>query len=264
MREVDRVLARGRGRWGANLYDLELVINIATRTDSTGRHSQSITSFDLLIGDPAGGRRTFQSDDQRAEYWQQMTAGTWIDELPRDPGDGDSDAGLTGLVAGEALIRRSFATESQRAKFIEKWMQDLALNWLDEPEERERRHPLASIIGEDLVSVSFVRDWAQLHFGGPPLNLYVWPRLHHGSTLLQRKDSGYADTLISLINARVTAVDELLDLGLALDFDTDVRLTIPLDGTDATGPEIAEFAGPDGHMVWRPGDEPIDWIRPPS
>ena len=264
MRDADRVVARGRGLWGVNVYDLEMVSNVVTREDSTGSHAQSITSYDLLVGDPAGGKRTLETNEQRAEYWQQLSDGTWLSGRSPDLLDHAVGVGRGRVVAGDALIRRSFATEPERAAFVEKWVRDLVLDWFDEPQERERRHPLASLVGSDLVFVTFVRDYVQLNFGGPPLNLYVWPRLHRASAVLKREAPGYADALIGLINAHVTAVDELLDLGLVLDFETGLRLTVPLDGTDTVGPEVAEFAGPDGFMVWRPGDEPIDWIPQPS
>ena len=43
-----------------------------------------------------------------------------------------------------------------------------------------------------------------------------------------------------------------------------LRLRRALPDAGEVCPEVAEFAGPDGFMVWRPGDEPIDWIPRPQ
>ncbi len=270
MRDIDYVTARGRGTWGANRYDVELAMNVVTRENSTGQRSQTLTSYDLLVGGPAGGKRTLETDEQRNEYWQQLSDDTWLASAPGLDAETIArpevvvGAGRGRAVAGDALIRRNFATESERTSFIEKWFRDLALDSLAQPEGRERRHVLASLVGKDLESAWFVRDYVQLRFDSPPLNLYVWPRIHCAGAVLKRDDLGYADALVGLIDAHLISVDELLDFGLVLDFDTDVRVTVPLDGTDLVGPEVAEFAGPDGFMVWRPGDEPIDWIAQPQ
>ena len=96
--------------------------------------------------------------------------------------------------------------------------------------------------------MTFVRDDVQLMFGGGTLSLYVWPRVRQARAVLEHGDAGYADALIGLIDTHVTGVDEFLDLGLVLDFANGVRLAIPLDGTDLTGPEIAMYS--DGGVQW--------------
>ena len=199
MREIDRVTARGRGRWGSNAYGVELATSSATRSYSTGHRSQTIKSFDVVFDDPAIGRR-------------------------------------------------GFATESERSAFMHEQFSDLTLETLDVPEERERPHPLAAGVGAHLEAVTFVRDYVQLVFGGGTLSLYVWPRVRHARVVLERGSAGYADALIGLIDTQVSAVDEFIDLGLVLDFANGVRLAIPLDGTDLTGPEIAMYS--DGGVQW--------------
>jgi hypothetical protein len=138
------------------------------------------------------------------------------------------------------------------------------LDPVDPPEQRERPHPVADQVGEELAFVTFVRDYVQLSFDGPPLNLYVWPRIHREATVLKRPDAGYTDALIGLINTPLAAVDELLDYGLVLDFADGTRLTVPLDGTELVGSEVAEYVDkrPERWMVGRPGDEPIEWLTP--
>jgi hypothetical protein len=261
MDDIEYVSARGRGRWGANLYQVELLKNVVTRTSSTGRDRHSITAYHVLIGDRTAERRVFETDDERTEYWQQATSGTWFERFERDK----PDLGLGARVsAGDAVVRRGFDTEEERSAFLSRWMPDLDLEPLEPPELRYRRHALASVVGEDLVFVTFVRNYVQLNFGGPSMNFYVWPRIRRDGMVLRRPDPGYADSLLALINVHVVAVDELLDLGLVIEFEDDTRLTLPLDGTDTEGPEVAEFPGPDGYMVWRPEDEPVRWLGEPD
>jgi hypothetical protein len=84
----------------------------------------------------------------------------------------------------------------------------------------------------------------------------VWPRIPAGGTVLERPDGGYADALLVLIGHRLVVADELLDLGLVLDFDDGTRLAVPLDGTDAEGPEVAWFDGEPGGL-WTCGEPPF-------
>lgn len=211
MRDLDLITARGHGVWGER-YDIEVITNQTTRHDWSGHHSQTITSYDLLILDLRVGRRRFDS-------------------------------------------------EAKREAFLAHFFEDVALHAVEPPESADRPHPLAELIGEGLSSVTFVVDYVQLRFNGPPLNLYVWPRIRTRGHILQRPDARYAGTLIGLIGVRVSAVDELLDQGLALDFDDGTRLTIPLDGSELVGAEVAEYTNRRSQetMVWRPGDEPIAW-----
>lgn len=152
---------------------------------------------------------------------------------------------------------RSFESEAERTAFISESFSELSLENLDPPEEDVAPHLLDQVLGEELAAITFVRDYVQLSFDSPPLNLYVWPRLCGGASVLHRADSGSADALLALIGRRPVAVDELLDLGLVLDFEGGVRLAVPLDGTDAAGPEVAWFGGDSGG-VWDAGDPPFD------
>ena len=65
---------------------------------------------------------------------------------------------------------------------------------------------------------------------------------------LKPGDLGYADALVGQIGATLTGSDELLDLGLILEFDNDVQLTVPLD--EAPFPEAARFDGRESRRIW--------------
>lgn len=162
-----------------------------------------------------------------------------------------------GLHCSEPVGWRYFGSDrSARESFIADSFTELDLQELDPPEDRVPPQPFESVIGEELSSVEFVRDYVQLRFDSPPLNLNVWPRIHASGTVRRRTDAGYADALLALIGRRLVRADELLDLGLALDFDDGTRLAVPLDGTEARGPEVAWFDGEPGGL-WTSGEPPF-------
>ena len=82
---------------------------------------------------------------------------------------------------------------------------------------------------------------------------------HLDGRILRRATAGDVDVLVGRILTPVTGVDELLDLGLVIDLAGDTRLSVPLDGTDPVGPEVAEYE----EHIWRPGDEPSARRPPP-
>ena len=171
---------------------------------------------------------------------------TTYDVLPADPAGGS----------------RTFRSTTDRETFLADSFSELQLTQVDPAEERERAHPLGELIGTDLAAVHFVRDYVQLQFDDALLYAYVWPRVHRDGSVLHHGQPGFNDALIQLIDQRVTGVDEVLDLGLVLDLDNGaVRLTIPLDGTDLVGPEIAELAGKGGLFVWQ-ADGDVPWFPP--
>lgn len=148
-----------------------------------------------------------------------------------------------------------FEDDAARSAFIERSFSAIEVRQVSDA-PRAPALPFDDVIGNELAAVTFVRDYLQLSFDSPPLTLWVWPRIHREETVLRRGDAGYAESLIALIGRRLVAADELLDLGLTLDFEERTRLTIPLDGTDCNGPEVAMFDGHPGGF-WQPGSPPF-------
>jgi hypothetical protein len=150
---------------------------------------------------------------------------------------------------------RHFDSDDARAAFIEQSFSELEVQSVtDDP--RVPPGALDEIVGEKLSSVTFVLDYLQMSFDGPPLTLWVWPRIHRSGGDLRRDDLGYADVLLALIGKLIVGVDEVLDRGLTLDFDDGTRLSVPLDGTDSVGPEVAMFNG-EHSRVWMTGEPPF-------
>ncbi|WP_433567536.1 hypothetical protein ACQP1O_21460 [Nocardia sp. CA-151230] len=114
---------------------------------------------------------------------------------------------------------------------------------------------LARLIGLELASVVFVRDYLQLDFDGPRLSCYVWPTIDADGITRSLGDPGYRDTLCALISQTVVSTQEAVGTGLVLRFAIGA-LSIHPTPEELEGPEIAMLAGfPDRAWgVWRPGE----------
>jgi hypothetical protein len=175
----------------------------------------------------------------------------WTDSL----GLRSAEAVTYKLVCSDPVGPRFFEDERAREDFVQKSFSEIAVELVD-PEVRVPPEPLDAVVGEELASITFVRDYVQMSFDSPPLTLWVWPRLHRLGEVLERHHPAYTDALLGLIGKQLVATDEFLDLGLTLDFDDGTRLSVPLDGTDANGPEAAMFNGEPGGL-WPAGGPPF-------
>ncbi|MFG2044964.1 hypothetical protein [Dactylosporangium sp. NPDC048998] len=118
---------------------------------------------------------------------------------------------------------------------------------------------LAALIGEELASVIFIRDYVELDFDGPRLSVYVWPRVAVGTDIRRISDPGYRDALCALIGHTVTSSTESGEVGLVIDFGPG-SVEIKPRPSEVERPEIAMLRGfADGPewMVWRPGEGPF-------
>ncbi len=119
---------------------------------------------------------------------------------------------------------------------------------------------LLILVGEELASVIFVRDYLQLDFDGPRLSLFVWPQVAVDAEVRRMGDRGYRDALCTLIGHTVLSVAERTDAGLVIDFGLGSVVTNP-EPAELSGPEIAMLRGLGDRapwMVWRPGESPFD------
>ena len=111
----------------------------------------------------------------------------------------------------------------------------------------------SSLVGADLSTVAFVRDYVEFHFDGPVLRSLTDPVVQAGGRTVVRADEGWRDALCDLINATVLGVRIVDDVSIELDFsgedanpDAGRRLTVPLDQDSLVGPEAAHFMPADG------------------
>jgi hypothetical protein len=119
---------------------------------------------------------------------------------------------------------------------------------------------LPSLVGRELASVTFVRDYLQLDFDGPRLSVFTWPEVTRGARSQSISNPDYRNSLCSLIGHPVRAVTEDSETGLAIRFEPG-SVVIKPSPSEVEGPEIALLntdADDTGWMVWRPGEYPFD------
>jgi hypothetical protein len=172
------------------------------------------------------------------------TARTWSDS------DGGRNLSRTTweVHLPQPLGDRRFASEQERDAFLTTSFTELALH--DEPwgEARPGGHQLAGLLGARLDAVTSLEGTLELRFGGLQVYLHAHPDVRVNGSV---EPAAGADRLTALVGARLAGVDELLDLGLVLDFDDGTRLTVDL----REGPwPLVEFSGT--WAQWGPGSLP--------
>jgi hypothetical protein len=109
----------------------------------------------------------------------------------------------------------------------------------------------ASVVGEELNTVSFVMDYVEFGFNGPVLRALTSPIVDIGGERPRFPAPGSRDALCDLIGRTVRAVDEREEISLTLELTGGARLTIPLDYASRVGPEAMHFHCPGAPlMVW--------------
>lgn len=86
--------------------------------------------------------------------------------------------------------------------------------------------------GRDLGSVTLIRDYIQLNFDGPYLNIYTRPELGFSGLIIKQNDSGFYDSLSKLIGKKVVSASEFPGICLMLNFEGDVFLRISVKSED--------------------------------
>jgi hypothetical protein len=99
---------------------------------------------------------------------------------------------------------------------------------------------LGTLVGHDLSSVTFVRDYVQLAFDGPGVNAYTMPTVTSGSESLTPGQPGYRDSLCRQIGCRVERTDAD-DRRVSIIFENGTMVSISLRDDDYHGPEALEF-----------------------
>lgn len=91
----------------------------------------------------------------------------------------------------------------------------------------------------ELSGVTFVRDYLQLQFDGPWLNVYVWPRILTQSGAMEPETQSYRDALCALIGKSVEEAVEEPKTRLSVRFSDNSVLEISLRQGDRSTPEAA-------------------------
>lgn len=110
---------------------------------------------------------------------------------------------------------------------------------------------LEQLKGRDLSAVTFVRDYLQLQFDGPFLNVFVWPRILVSAKTFSFGMPEYRDVLCAQIGKAVGGVAVKADLNFCLYFTDGSIIEISLRPELRKGPESVVFQdGAGGFGVW--------------
>lgn len=111
-------------------------------------------------------------------------------------------------------------------------------------------NPFESVIGREVASITFVRDYVQIGFDGPVLTAVTWPELSATAKVWTTEATNYRDVLCSTIGQRVTSAG-VTDREIVVELEQGVRIVVSLRPEDRIGSDSAYFdddAG--GHWVW--------------
>ncbi len=117
------------------------------------------------------------------------------------------------------------------------------------------------LIGSELYSVVFVRDYVQLYLDAEPglpaqgnwqiiVNLYVLPTLRAPSIALSSGDLGWADALRTLIDKKIASVALNPGVELTISFDTGEELHVSLRPGDRSDPSYEAIEVMHGPAFW--------------
>jgi hypothetical protein len=106
----------------------------------------------------------------------------------------------------------------------------------------------SEIIGEELISVSFVQDYLVLDFDGPTVTLYTWPSVLLEDGSFAFGEPGYRDMLCAQIGDTVVQAQLEEFSALTIEFENGIVFGVSLREEDVTGPQAGSFTI-DGEMV---------------
>jgi hypothetical protein len=105
--------------------------------------------------------------------------------------------------------------------------------------------------GRELSAVTFVRDYLQLHFDGPYLNVFVWPRVIAPTGFVSFEMPGYRDGICAQIGKTIGGVAVEANTNFWLFFTDGSMLEVSLLSSARGGPEAIVFQdGKGGFSVW--------------
>jgi hypothetical protein len=121
-----------------------------------------------------------------------------------------------------------------------------------------KANPFDDLVGLDVATVTFVRDYVQIGFDGPLLTCFFPPRIvlpTEGAFAFGK--AGYADALVEFINCKLCIGVVIPRKEIKLTFEAGYGLSIDLNpDTAPPGPESAMLKLEDGRWwVWRPTDK---------
>jgi hypothetical protein len=108
---------------------------------------------------------------------------------------------------------------------------------------------LTALVGHDLSSVEFVRNYVQFHFDGGDMTAYTPPVVNFRIECLSWDQSGYRDALCREIDVKVAQV-EADDKRISMVFESGMAVSISLLSSDYLGPEALQFQLEGCESIW--------------
>jgi hypothetical protein len=109
--------------------------------------------------------------------------------------------------------------------------------------------PVIRLVGEELATVTFVRDYVQLGFDGPLLTSLTPLVVTDTSGRVTSGDDQFRNRLCDLIGKQVTGVDLRAEDALFIRFGDGSSVSLSLRADDYPGPEAVNFRGADGQLI---------------
>lgn len=116
---------------------------------------------------------------------------------------------------------------------------------------QKENQPFVSIIGAELSSIEFVRDYIQFRFDGPCLSAITDPFILIEGKKYNRGERGYNDKLIEFIGLPIIDVLLIENTVLSLHFSQQRSINISLDPKDYVTAEAIIYSDSLGNdWIW--------------
>ncbi|GEL94139.1 hypothetical protein CCO02nite_07970 [Cellulomonas composti] len=163
--------AKGRGRWGQDTYDVELISGTQSWWDSSGTQRRSLSSFELACSAPVGSRHFATVADRDAFIAASFSE---LELEPVEPPEVWHEEPSLCAALGEELVDVEFVEDYFRLLWADDYLAVYANVAIIESERRRDQSDaefaarLCSLVGRRLVAVDEVLDRGLvLTFEGP-------------------------------------------------------------------------------------------------
>jgi hypothetical protein len=110
---------------------------------------------------------------------------------------------------------------------------------------------LDALINEELVGVTFIRDYIQFIFEDSILNTYTIPHIIKPASILTESDMGFCDNLRLLIGNKVLSVyEDEKEKNIKIKFETDIEIRVSLKLEDRQCAEAITLQTPNNFNLW--------------
>ena len=109
--------------------------------------------------------------------------------------------------------------------------------------------PLLRIVGQDLSAVAFVRDYVQLQFDGPLINVMSPITVQCGGVEARSGDVAFRNLICTQVSKEVVAANIEEGVCLRLEFVDGSTIALSLSPADYAGPEAVVVRGLSSQMI---------------